>query len=380
MRVLVIQFLLGMFRSSRDHVLLSTNPRSRALRELLLNSPQHEFIMLSVNRGFKSEVYRGNPGMLFYDVPPTRIGWLLYVFLLALLARPRLTICFGIEMTAVASVASALTGSKVISVVGSDIDYLNEQYSLPKPVGVLANALVRLSLRRASHVFVPNQRVMDSIRRIARDITAISEYKYKVEEIFAPSVSREERDTSRKPVILTVARLSPVKGLEYLVAAAKEILKSIPEATFVVQSAYPNPAYQSHLERVMIHEGVRDHFKFCTQALPNSEMPKLYNSADIFVLPSLSEGRNSAVLEALACGLPVVATKVGANDEAVVDMKNGFLVEPKDAAALANCITRILSDRNLWLRFSEAARVSSAWSPEYDLGTMLKAATAVFEQ
>lgn len=379
MRVLVVQFLRGMFESSKDHILLSTNPRSAALRKFLIDSPQHEFVMLSINRRFKSQRHGRSPKMILYDIPPTRMLWLLYVFLFSLLTKPRLTICFGIEITAVSSVSSTITRSDSISVIGSDIEYLKQQYRLPQPVAKLIDAMVRLSLRRASYVFAPNQRVLDTTKLVVGPKARVSEFKYRVSSIFAPS-SGERRRPSANPVVLTVSRLSPVKGLEYLVLAAKEVLKSIPDTTFVIQSAYTDPAFQQRLENLMTAHGVRDHFKFGTEAIPNSEMPRLYNTADLFVMPSLTEGRNSAILEALACGLPVVATRVGANDEVVVDMKNGFLVEPRDASALAERIVRILKDHNLWLRLSEAARSTSAWGPQYDLGAMLTAAAASIQE
>jgi glycosyltransferase involved in cell wall biosynthesis len=364
-----------MYEKSKDDVMLSGNPRTKALRELLLNSPQHECVVLNISRSMRSECYGINPKMVFYDVPATRLGWIFYSLAFAVLSRPRLTISFNLEMTAIASLASIVNKSKVISVLGGDIDYVNKHYKIPKPFSALSNAIVSFSLRRANRIFVPNSHVLGTAKRITGSLTKISEFKYQVSDAFVPSMSREQRDL-KSPIILTVARLSPVKGLEYLAIAAKQVLEVIPEATFLIQSPSPNPVYQSRLEAIMTKVGARGHFRFNTQGLPNNEMPKLYNSADLFVLPSLSEGRNSAVLEALACGLPVVATRVGANAEVVVNNKNGFIVDPKDASALAESIIRILTDRDLWLKLSLEARASSAWSPEYDLGTMLTEATS----
>jgi glycosyltransferase involved in cell wall biosynthesis len=369
-----------MYQNSKDHILLSTNPRVRALRDLLLNSPQHEFVMLSINSRFKTERHFGRPKMLLYDVPPMRMAWVLYVFFISVLTRPRITICFNAEMTAVGVASAALTRSDVISVIGGKIDYPNKEERIPRFMAAPLNTVISFSLKRASYIFVPNQNVMNSVKKLAGRRRGVSEFKYKISEIFSPAASIETRVLSTSPVILTVGRLSQVKGFEYLVLAAKEVLKVIPEATFVIQSGYPNAGYQDHLERLMVSEGVRDHFRFGIGAIPTNEMPKLYNSADLFVLPSLSEGRSSALLEALACGLPVVATKVGANEEVIEDMKNGFLVEPRDASAMSDRIVKILGDRELWRKLSENARNTSAWSPEHDLGKMLIAATSAIEQ
>jgi glycosyltransferase involved in cell wall biosynthesis len=75
-----------------------------------------------------------------------------------------------------------------------------------------------------------------------------------------------------------------------------------------------------------------------------SDVPDLLNAMDIFVLPSYSEGLSLALLEAMAAGLPVVATRVGGTPEVVTDGGNGLLIPPRDAGALAGALTRLLSD------------------------------------
>jgi len=72
----------------------------------------------------------------------------------------------------------------------------------------------------------------------------------------------------------------------------------------------------------------------------------------VFVLPSLNEGHAVVLLEAMASGLPVVATNIGGNNESIINEGNGFLVFPKDHYALAKAVSAILDDENLKLRFS----------------------------
>jgi glycosyltransferase involved in cell wall biosynthesis len=81
-----------------------------------------------------------------------------------------------------------------------------------------------------------------------------------------------------------------------------------------------------------------------------------FAQADIFVLPSYGEGLSHALLEALAAGLPIVATKVGAMPEGVVDGVNGFLVEPGDYKALAERLAQLASDPELRRRMGHASR------------------------
>jgi glycosyltransferase involved in cell wall biosynthesis len=77
---------------------------------------------------------------------------------------------------------------------------------------------------------------------------------------------------------------------------------------------------------------------------PRSDVPDLLNAMDVFVLPSYSEGVSLALLEAMAAGLPVIATAVGGLPEVVTDGENGLLIPPRDPGALAGALERLLSD------------------------------------
>ena len=94
--------------------------------------------------------------------------------------------------------------------------------------------------------------------------------------------------------------------------------------------------------------------------------------ADVFVLPSLSEGSPNALLEAMACGLPIVATRVGGVPEIAVDGETALLVPPEDPVALARAIDRLLRDRPLAARLGSAARaaVLTRYTPELRATTL----------
>jgi glycosyltransferase involved in cell wall biosynthesis len=87
-----------------------------------------------------------------------------------------------------------------------------------------------------------------------------------------------------------------------------------------------------------------------------TEVPAWLGRADVFCLPSIYEGFPLAILEAMAMRLPVVATRVSGNPEAVRDGETGLLVDAEDAAALAAALTRLLSDPDLRRRMGEAGR------------------------
>ena len=86
------------------------------------------------------------------------------------------------------------------------------------------------------------------------------------------------------------------------------------------------------------------------------EMYNWYGAANMFVLPSLSEGRPNVILEAMASELPIVATNIDGTNEVIRDGKNGLLVPVKDVGALAKAMTKILKSKELTLKLSKAAR------------------------
>ena len=80
------------------------------------------------------------------------------------------------------------------------------------------------------------------------------------------------------------------------------------------------------------------------------------SNIDIFVLPSLAEGISNTILEAMSCGLPVIATDVGGNSELVTNNKSGLLVTSADSSALANTLYQLVTDPKLCESFGQAGR------------------------
>jgi glycosyltransferase involved in cell wall biosynthesis len=97
-----------------------------------------------------------------------------------------------------------------------------------------------------------------------------------------------------------------------------------------------------------------------------SDVPDLLSEIAISVLPSLSEGTSNTLLESMAAGIPVIATRVGGNPEVIEDGVSGLLVAPRDSSALAAAMGRLLEDEGLASRFRQAGirRVSEIFSIE----------------
>ena len=145
--------------------------------------------------------------------------------------------------------------------------------------------------------------------------------------------------TDLDKVVVVVANLIAYKGYLDFLNAAREVKDRIPETVFWLIGE--DRGIQEDLESEAQSLGISECVLFMGQ---RSDIPSLLAASDLFVLPSHEEGFSNVLLEAMAAGLPVVATKVGGNSEAVVDGATGWLVPPRNPAAMAGKIVDLLSD------------------------------------
>ncbi|MGP0064403.1 MAG: glycosyltransferase [Isosphaeraceae bacterium] len=138
--------------------------------------------------------------------------------------------------------------------------------------------------------------------------------------------------------VVTVARLSPEKDVANLVRATATAARGVPELRVEIAGCGPCLA---DLQRLVAGLGLGDRIAFLGEA---RDVLAVLARARMFVLPSRSEGIPLTVLEAMACGLPVVATRVGGLPEVVDDGVTGLLVPPADPAALAEAMVAIWDD------------------------------------
>jgi glycosyltransferase involved in cell wall biosynthesis len=148
---------------------------------------------------------------------------------------------------------------------------------------------------------------------------------------------------ARVPYVLYVGRLGYRKGLFNLVASAKYICEKLPEAYFILIGRGPLEAKLKHLVRMM---NLDNNFSFLG-FVSEKELLRYYQNAAIFILPSDYEGLPTTLLEAMACGLPVIATHVDGVPEVITDGINGFLVPKKDPKSIANAALKLLANTEL---------------------------------
>jgi glycosyltransferase involved in cell wall biosynthesis len=169
-------------------------------------------------------------------------------------------------------------------------------------------------------------------------------------------------------VLLCVGRLSREKAQADLIEAASLIRRGGRQGNlrFIVAGDGPDRQKLLDMTRAFL---VEDWFIFAGQV---ADLAPYYTTSDLVVLPSHTEGSPNVLLEAMAAGLPVIATAVGGVPEIVQDEKQALLVEKHNPAALAKAIERLLANAGLRKRLSEAARLSiSSYSPEAYLESIL---------
>ncbi len=155
-----------------------------------------------------------------------------------------------------------------------------------------------------------------------------------------PAEPRVSEEPDRR-VIVSVGNLRRVKGHDVLLEAAARVVAELPEVSFKIAGGVLDPAYLETLQRRIAELGLQEHFHLVGSL---SDPREFLARADIFVLPSRSEGFSNAIVEAMAAGLPVVATDVGGNAEAVENGVSGLIVPPEQPQALAEALLLLLRD------------------------------------
>lgn len=158
---------------------------------------------------------------------------------------------------------------------------------------------------------------------------------------------------TKLPVLLFVGRIEALKGIDVLIRAAAQL-----EGRFqlvVVGGDEKDSGRRANLETLATELGVRGKVVFL-DAVPHDELPLVYNAADICVMPSYYESFGLVALEAMACGVPVVASRVGGLKETVQDGRTGYLVPWRCPEPFAERLDLLLTNEPLRANLGEEAR------------------------
>ncbi len=179
-------------------------------------------------------------------------------------------------------------------------------------------------------------------------------------DLFYPNnagfVSSVQNHFTELPIVLSVGRLINWKGIEYLIQAMAILKKRFPNVRLIICGDGP---VRHELEELTGNLRLNENVLFKGN-VPHEELPHHYKNAAVFVLPSIllentgeTEGLGVVLLEAMACGIPVVGSNVGGISEVIQDGWNGLLAQPKDTQDLAEKIERLLLENDLRQKFSE---------------------------
>ncbi len=154
-------------------------------------------------------------------------------------------------------------------------------------------------------------------------------------------------------VFLFVGRLSPEKRVKEFLEAWAEVFSdeaAPPKARLLIVGGGPEEGPLKKAVEVLNLSGS------VTLAGPKGDLLPYYRAADVFILPSISEGLSNSMLEAMACGVAVMASRVGGAKDAVVPGVSGCLFDPLNKAELKECLKRHLADHSLAVKMGEQAR------------------------
>jgi len=163
-----------------------------------------------------------------------------------------------------------------------------------------------------------------------------------------PDISLNMRKKEGIKNILFVGSLYPIKGVQYLIMAMKIVHNKMPETRLILVGDGED---RERLEALSIQLDIKKNVQFVGK-VPHEKVQSYMHQADVFVLPSLSEGLPNVILEAMACGLPVVATRVGGVPDIIQDRVHGYLVESENADDIARKLIMILNNNSIASEFS----------------------------
>lgn len=258
--------------------------------------------------------------------------------------RPRIALAFfSLPSAPAAWLLRAMRGTPyVVSLRGGDVPGFDE-----KNIGAMHRVcapVTRLLWSEAVAVVANSGGLRATAERFAPDLPILEIPNGVDTERFAPAPPREGAPQH----LLFVGRLARQKGVDVLLEALAKIA-ALPWRLTIAGDGPERAALAEQAARLGLAKRV--HFRGWVQ---REELPELYRSADVFVFPSHDEGMPNVVLEAMASGLPIVATQVPGNDELV--RENGRLVPAGDPSSFAEALAPLLTDASLRRMLGERSR------------------------
>ena len=232
---------------------------------------------------------------------------------------------------AAAKIANSIGLPLVLTARGTDVNVLARQAA--------AGTRVLWAARKAAAVIAVSTRLKEALVELGVDADKVRVVRNGVDtDVFTPmdrSAARKALALNQRATLACVGNLVPEKG--FLLAI--ECVAKLPQAQLVIVGEGPQ---RNELERQARALGAADRVVFMP-SMSQAELARVYSAADVLLLCSTREGWPNVVLEALACGTPVVATDVGAVNEILTDKEFGRVIPSRDPAAMLAAVEDLLS-------------------------------------
>lgn len=257
-----------------------------------------------------------------------------------------------------------------------------------RDMGILRSTRHRVAYRLMSSLFNQVQAVSDAVRRQTIQSDRLNPKKVvtipngiEIEKVVAANstaVSRRSlRIDSGAPLIVSVGHIRRVKGFDVLLRAAAQVCRVHPEATFLIAGSVQEEDCDRGLQDLVREFRLENNVRFLGK-MEGEEVWSLLKYGDVFCLPSRSEGMSNALLEAMACGLPCVATAVGGTPEVLEDGRTGYLVPSEDHSTMA---ARILSLIDEPARANQMGRLArTVVEDKYSARAMVRSMVRMYDQ
>lgn len=217
----------------------------------------------------------------------------------------------------------------------------------------LSRAIQRFALRRAKLLISPSRAHAQEIARELRyDPSSLQVVRNCIDLTEIPS---SDQVTGDGRTVLFVGRLERVKGFSLFLEAAQLVVQECPTTRFLVAGANHPTLPHEEIDQMILSYSLQSHVEQLGH-VPWHELIPLYQQASVCVVPSHYESFGLVALEAMACGVPVVAARAGGLPEVIEDGMTGLLVPAGDAPALANAIVSLLRDREERTQMGSAGR------------------------
>ncbi len=247
---------------------------------------------------------------------------------------------------------------KVILIVESHGDFernlfLQRRIRFPSVYRFLMKAIATFSLRRADSLRAISDATQEQLEKWTGRKAIVKFPTWTDIEVFQNAGSSVRHKTER--FILYVGVLIPLKGVHFLLESFARISNEIKDTKLVLIGKANDGGYAESLVKLTARLGLDQRVTFMG-AMPQAELAELMARAQVLVLPSLSEGLGRVLLEAMACGTPVIGSAVGGIPEIIQEGETGFLIPPGDVGALAGRLKWILEHPHEARQLGERAR------------------------